>query len=211
MALVRCPDCANEVSELAAACPRCGRPLHAVPGARAAPPKTGMSTAVIVLIVLAVLIIPTIGVLATLSIYGTRKYIANAKTAEAKNSLGIIAKDAVVAYEAGSLDGKPRLCPSASAPVPADRSLVSAKKYMSSAAEWQVDKAANAGFACLRFEMSTPQYFQYEYQATATGFVARAYGDLNGDGEFSTYEIQGKIIGDRLVISPSILETNPFE
>lgn len=170
-----------------------------------------MSTVLIVVIVLVVLIVPVIGVLATLSIYGTRKYIATAKTAEARNTLGMIAKDAVVAYEREVADGKRRVCPSASAPVPADRTMVSGKKYMSSTAEWQADSAADAGFACLRFEMSMPQYFQYQYEATPTGFVARARGDLNGDGVFSTFEINGRIVGDRLVVSPAILETNPFE
>ena len=176
-----------------------------------AAPKSGMSTVLIVVIVVVVLIVPVIGVLATLSIYGTRKYIANAKTAEARHTLGMIAKDAVIAYEGEGADGKRRVCPSASAPVPADRTMVSGKKYMSSAAEWQADKAANAGFSCLRFEMATPQYFQYEYEATATSFVARARGDLNGNGVFSTFEIKGQVVGDRLVVSPGILETDPFE
>lgn len=207
MALFPCPDCGTQVSDQALGCPKCGRPLRAPMQA----PKSGMSTVLIVVIVVVVLIVPVLGVLATLAIYGTRKYVANAKTAEARNTLGMIAKDAVLAYEGEGADGKRRVCPSASAPVPADRTMVSGKKYMSSAAEWQTDKAANAGFACLRFEMATPQYFQYEYEATATSFVARARGDLNGDGVFSTFEIQGQVVGDRLVVSPAILETNPFE
>jgi type IV pilus assembly protein PilA len=178
-------------------------------------PKKGMGVALIILIVAAVLIVPIIGVLAVTSIYGTRKYIANAKTAEAKNSLGQIAKDAVTAYEgdALSLDGnvKRRLCPSASAAVPADRKAVSGKKYQSSTSDWQKDRDKNAGFACLQFEMSAPQYFQYEYEATGTGFVARAHGDLNGDGVFSTFEITGTLVDGRLMVSPTIAETDPGE
>jgi type IV pilus assembly protein PilA len=173
------------------------------------PPKKGMSVGLIILIVLSVTIVPIIGILAVLGIYGTRKYIANAKTAEAKNTLAQIAKDAAIAFEEGG-KGR-RLCSSASAPVPAARSDVSGKKYQSSQADWTTDSARNAGFACLKFEMSSPQYFQYEYEATATSFVARAHGDLNGDGVFSTFEINGRIVDERLVISPSILEVDPGE
>jgi type IV pilus assembly protein PilA len=220
MALVTCPDCGTQVSDQAAACLKCGRPLHAPQAGwqqqqQRPQPKKGMGVGAIIAIVAALLIIPVIGIFAVLSIYGTRKYIANAKTAEAKNSLGQIAKDAVTAYEGEALspDGnvKRRLCPSASAPVPADRNAVSGKKYQSSAAEWQKDLDKNAGFACLKFEMSSPQYFQYEYEASDTGFVVRAHGDLNGNGVFSTFEIKGQLVDGRIVLAPTIEETDPEE
>jgi hypothetical protein len=89
--------------------------------------------------------------------------------------------------------------------------MISGRKYQSTASEWAVDTDRNAGFACLKFEMSFPQYFQYEYEATETSFVARAYGDMNGDGVFSTFELKGELVGDRLVIAPNLLETNPDE
>lgn len=218
MALVTCPDCSTQVSDQAPACPRCGRPLHGNAGAwqpQQASPNKGMAIGLIIAIVAAVAIVPIIGIVAVLSIYGTRKYLVNAKSAEAKNTLGQLAKDAAAAYEGDTVasDGtvKRRLCPSATAPVPADKSMVSGKKYQSSHADWQAGEAANTGFACLKFEMSSPQYFQYEYEATATSFVARAHGDLNGDGVFSTYAIRGQIVDGRVVIAPSIEETNPQE
>jgi len=174
-----------------------------------------MSVGLIIAIVAVVLIVPIIGILATLSIYGTRKYIANAKTAEARNTLGFLAKQAAAAYERESLttDGAPRhrLCASASAAVPADRLAVSGRKYQSSAADWERDAPSNAGFACLKFEMTSPQYFQYEYQSTATGFVARAHGDLNGNGRYSTFELKGQVVGDHLVVAPVIAEVDPEE
>src|SRR5262245_33554204 len=45
------------------------------------------------------IVVAIVGVLAVLGIYGVRKYIANSKTAEARNSLGQIGKDASTAYE----------------------------------------------------------------------------------------------------------------
>jgi type IV pilus assembly protein PilA len=44
------------------------------------------------------IVVAIVGVLAALAIYGVKKYVANAKTTEARNSLGQIAKDASMAY-----------------------------------------------------------------------------------------------------------------
>jgi hypothetical protein len=32
MAMIKCPDCATDLSDLAVACPKCGRPMKASPG-----------------------------------------------------------------------------------------------------------------------------------------------------------------------------------
>jgi type IV pilus assembly protein PilA len=163
-------------------------------------------------------VVAVIGVMAVLAISGVRKYIANAKTAEARNSVGQIAKDAVAAYEAERLPSPGssaapgrRLCPPASRPVPVEAMMISGKKYQSAAAEWAVDKDRDAGFACLRFEMTSPQYYQYRYEATAASFTAGGRGDLNGDGRFSDFQVQGRIINNAVVLSPTLLETDPEE
>src|SRR4026209_417423 len=44
------------------------------------------------------IVVAIVGVLAALAIYGVQRYIANAKTAEAKNSIGQISKDAQSAF-----------------------------------------------------------------------------------------------------------------
>ncbi len=45
------------------------------------------------------IVVAIVGVLAVLAIYGVRKYIANAKTAEARNNLGQISKDSSSAFD----------------------------------------------------------------------------------------------------------------
>jgi hypothetical protein len=61
MALTRCPDCGTEVSDQAAACPKCGRPLRApapIPPQQATAPKKKTSRATwgcLILIILAVI------------------------------------------------------------------------------------------------------------------------------------------------------------
>jgi len=49
------------------------------------------------------IVVALVGVLSTLAVYGVRRYITNAKTAEAKNALGQMGKDAVVAFESETM------------------------------------------------------------------------------------------------------------
>ena len=170
------------------------------------------------------IVVAIIGVLAVLAVYGVRKYIANAKTAEARESIGKIAQDAAGAYDREKLasnaiiaDGSTTavlraLCGLATASVPAAIASVKGKKYQSSVAEWNAG-TATAGWACVKFTLDKPQYFMYSYTATSTttGFTAKANGDLNGDGTPSTFEIQGSIVSGRVKIAPAITETNPEE
>ena len=174
------------------------------------PAKKGMPTWLIVVLVVGVVVV-VMGVAIALALFGMRQYIAKAKTAEARNSLAAIAKAAVVHYES-SAPGSRRLCPSSSKPIPAAVGDVSGKKYQSTPAEWRADESSRAGFACLELDLSAePQYFQYEYESTPTGFVARAHGDLDGDGTLSTYELRATLNGDTLVVAPSTVEIDPVE
>jgi len=169
------------------------------------PPKSGLPTVLVVVFVLIGLFVFGALVLGVLAVIGTRSYIDASKAAEATATVGQLQKQAAMAYEmerpsdgpAKDSDGPVKvdhaLCPSASKPVPASLSAVAAKKYMSSPNEWLTDRERNAGFACLRFEMTMPQYFQYDYKATASSFTATAHGDLDGDGEPSTFEAGGTV------------------
>src|ERR1700683_4815915 len=84
------------------------------------PPKKSMPGWLIAILAILGFIFVFGGVFAVLGIYGVRKYIANAKTAEARNSLGAIGKDAAMAFEREPASGAAlhRLCPSASRSVP---------------------------------------------------------------------------------------------
>jgi len=166
--------------------------------------KSGLPVWLIVLLIVVPLFVAIGGVLVVLGVYGTRKYIANAKTAEARSTISVMARAATEAFES-----RGALCPSASSPVPA--STPRAAKYQSSPADWSRDSAADAGFACLKFSMDAPQYYQYEYRATATGFTVTAHGDLDGDGVVSTFEVEGRVTAGRVLVSPAIQETNPEE
>ena len=179
------------------------------------------------------IVVAIVGVLAVLAVYGVRKYIANAKTAEARNSLGQIGKDSATAFEKETINAAVltqgtstavlrSLCASAGAAVPSTSAGIQGKKYQSigtSGSDWLVDQSTNAGFFCLKFSMDQPQYYMYNYVQGGGGsnvvggnFSAIANGDLNGDGNLSTFSLIGAIgSGMVLNIAPSINETAPEE
>lgn len=174
------------------------------------------------------IVVAIVGILAALAIYGVRKYMANAKTAEAKNSLGQLTKDASAAFNRekmaagviaplGSTGVANTLCQGATATVPAGLTSVAGKKYQSSQAEWNGDSQLK-GWQCLKFSMAEPQYYMYGYaQAGGTvgadgeTFTAAASGDLDGDAVPSSFSIAGKIQERAVSISPVIAETDPEE
>ena len=175
------------------------------------------------------IVVAIVGILAVLAIYGVRKYLANAKTAEARNSLGRMSQAAVQVFENEKMSGSvlPQgqaaslsraLCQSASQSVPASISAVKGQKYQSAVSDWNIDAAGNSGFACLHFTIDEPQYYMYSYKLTGSGgnagdsFTGTANGDLNGDGIESTFVLTGSVNSQMVVnVAPNIQQTNPEE
>ena len=178
------------------------------------------------------IVVAIVGILAALAIYGVRRYIFNSKTAEARNSLGQMSKDASTAYSREGMEATVitlknstqvvnKLCDKAGNTVPAAKAAIAAKKYQSSPAEWKTgDK--DTGWYCVKFSMQDPQYYMYNYSASATAGLAGdtfdtiAQGDLDGNGTLSTFTISGKIQDDGtgalgVTIAPNIAEVSPEE
>jgi type IV pilus assembly protein PilA len=174
------------------------------------------------------IVVAIVGVLAVLAVYGVRKYLANAKTAEARNSLGQLAKDAAAAVErekgttailtAGSTSTLMRSFCDVATMVPSTAASISGQKYQSTKADWNSGNATG-GWQCLKFSLEEPQYYAYTYYPLAAGtsadhggFNAQAFGDLNGDGaNYSTFTVQGSAYSGAVAISPNVQETNPEE
>jgi type IV pilus assembly protein PilA len=169
------------------------------------------------------IVVAIVGVLAVLAIYGVRKYIANAKTAEARATVGQIANLAVAAYERES--GDIGIIPLGSESTASQRNLCdgtnsawtpsvppSNKKYQSKPADWAVGNQTD-GWACLKFNMDNPQYFAYEYETTGPqgNFTAQASGDLNGDATTSLFSLVGGVTAGVARTAPSMAESNPEE
>jgi type IV pilus assembly protein PilA len=169
------------------------------------------------------IVVAIVGILAALAIYGVSKYVANSKTAEARTSVGKIAKDAAAAYqreklkpglvaEGGTAEKAISLCKSASKPVPEDFAKVKGMKYQSAPTDWTVD-GDDTGFKCLRFSVDSPQYYQYNYTVAPDEktFKAEGKGDLDGDDLPSLFLMEGEVRGDTVTLSPSVEETDGGE
>jgi type IV pilus assembly protein PilA len=148
-----------------------------------------------------------------LAIYGVRRYIANAKTSEAKNSVSAIARGAQAAFErkremaqseSDASSGIDALCDSAE-PVPT--AVPAGTKYVSVGSDWSSDDS-DRGWQCLRFVMASPQYYQYQYNRGGgyvgndlkgkEGYEAAAIGDLDADGTTSLYATGAELRGSNL-------------
>lgn len=175
------------------------------------------------------IVVAIIGVLAALAIYGVRRYLASAKTSEAKNSIGAIARGAVGAFERETTVQEivpmgdsgdtfsHDVCDDAP-PVPNTIAEVAGKKYQANQANGQDYETgdASSGWKCLKFSMSSPQYYSYSYAANRRandqgaqgaplqdpGFVALggdpgvsiyAVGNLDGDATYSGFQQRGAV------------------
>ncbi len=179
------------------------------------------------------IVVAIIGVLAALAIYGVRKYILNSKTAEARNSIGQMAKDAAAAYNREGMSAAVlgmgastgvtnHLCGGSTTTVPNAAADIQGKKYQSQPSEWSTGDQSS-GWTCVKFTMQDPQYYMYSYTSSGTLgaandiFTAGAQGDLDGNTILSSFTLLGQIQKDStnntlvVTIAPNILESQPDE
>jgi hypothetical protein len=128
-----------------------------------------------------------VGTLATISataIYGVRAYLAKAKTAEARATVKAIGRALVASAEAEDANGRRGSFPPSARAVP--KTVPSGTKYQSAPSEWQTP-----GWRDIRFQLTGPQYYQYEFVTSPDRrrVTVRARGDLDGDGNTSSFEL----------------------
>lgn len=181
------------------------------------------------------IVVAIIGVLAALAIYGVRRYLATAKTGEAKNTVGAITRTAVAAYErettptellgdgATSTQSVHSLCGTASK-VPSG-GPPQAKKYQPSTVATDDFNSGDTtnGWKCLKFQMTEATYFQYWYEkggattsaaqsgADSNGFEVSAQGDLDGNGTKSTFARGATIRNGAVVVGTELYIDKEYE
>ncbi|WP_433937527.1 type IV pilin protein [Sorangium cellulosum] len=183
------------------------------------------------------IVVAIIGVLAALAIFGVRRYLASAKTSEAKNSVGAITRGAAAAFEretaaseiltGGNSSGAAShsLCGSAN-PVPNGGPPLGVKYQPNTAEGSDFEQGTStAGWKCLRFSMTQPIYYQYQYLQGArigtttapdpgpTGFEAGAVGNLDADA-VPSYFIRGGTVDvatGQLAVATQIHIENEYE
>ncbi len=187
------------------------------------------------------IVVAIIGVLAALAIYGVRKYLAQAKTSEAKNNIGAITRSAVAAYERESTtpellaDGASgsttvhQLC-STSKAVPT--APVTNRKYQPNTnpttGDW-VEATSMTGWTCLKFNISQPIAYQYGYGQGAapagmsggytygegsgapTGFEVVAVGDTDGNTVFAHFVRGATLRNGEVILATELFIRNETE
>lgn len=165
------------------------------------------------------IVVAIIGVLASLAVFGIGRYLRSAKSAEARNALGRIARAAEESYARETIIAElvtlgsqsattyHQLCDSA---VPVPGTVPAGRKYVpnnSSGSDFSRG-TASAGWECLQFEMHDPIYYQYNYVRNSTtfcatygcaaasqspNFEAALIGDLDADGSYSAFILNGEV------------------
>ena len=177
------------------------------------------------------IVVAIIGVLAALAIYGVRKYLASAKTSEAKNTVGAITRGAAAAYErettasqvvaegSNSAASSNALCFSATG-VP--NFVPKGVKYQPNTKEGSDFEVGDTvtGWKCLKFTLSQPVYYQYSYnkgaqitKAPAGDFEVAAVGDLDADALLASFARTGKVNATtgQLILATQVYIDNEFE
>lgn len=187
------------------------------------------------------IVVAIIGVLAALAIYGVRRYLASSKTAEAKENVGAVARNAQAAFErettaseilpdgTNSTAASHALCNTAANNVPPGALPPQGRKYQPSTLAGADFDGGNAtdGWKCLKFAITQPIYYQYLYAkggnypsngkpnapayAGTEAFEAAARGDLDSDGVLSTFSRGGEVRNGQLVLSTQIYMDEEFE
>lgn len=184
------------------------------------------------------IVVAIIGVLAALAIYGVRRYLASAKTAEAKEKVGAISRGAYSAFERETVNSQAlgegeesdvtshSLCGSA-VTVPED--VPQGKKYQpvtDDKNDYQTGDS-DTGWKCLGFSIDQPHYYQYWYtrdgnpvaqnneggECEADCYEAAARGDLDGDELLSVFARTGQIntTNGKLKAATQVHVENEFE
>lgn len=139
-------------------------------------------------------VVAIVGIISALAFAGVARYLNHSKTPEATTSLAAFENGSRNYFATDSdMSGTGvgpfvhKFCPSASAKMPA-----TVPKSARATGVW-----TDTTWACLKFTLSKPQAYQYDYQSnsgtgTAATYNAYAYGDLNGNNVVSTFLLTGK-------------------
>ena len=152
------------------------------------------------------IVVAIIGIIAAVGIPTLSKYVRRSRTVEAVTSIKKIWDGAYAYYmdehsdRAGGVLRKefprhtgcgPSTGMSCCLEVPS--TVPAGTKIKTRPSDW----ASSMCWAALGFELNDPQYYQYQYRKSGfdvdSQFTARARGDLNGNGVYSTFEMVGYV------------------
>ena len=144
------------------------------------------------------IVVAIIGILAATALPAFMKYIRRSKTTEAMMNIRKLYDSSVSYFASERSDSTgtilPKQFPASVTVSPAKGAccLAAGKKCAPSNALW-----TNATWKSLNFSVDDPFYYSYQYTSsgtdTSSAFFADAYGDLNCNSTYSTYERKGSV------------------
>lgn len=150
------------------------------------------------------IVVAIIGILAAVAVPAFMKYIRRSKTIEATNNIRKLYDSSVAYWEAEHASAAmailPRQFPASQAETPAANSCCGQPgdkcDPAAAAAGWKVPT-----WTALNFSVDDPFYFWYKYDSagtdSASNFSAWAFGNLDCDGNYSTFMRGGHIDANR--------------
>lgn len=124
-----------------------------------------------------------LGILAAIAIPAYTRYVKRSKSAEAHGNLSKVYLGEVTYFllnlDRGSVG---YVNAGANPPTPPG-----ANKYPANVALW----SANTAWTHIGFALDSGHYYQYSSRGSATGFTAQAFGNLDGDPSYSTFQRVG--------------------
>ena len=139
-----------------------------------------------------------------------RRYVMASRTAEAKNTIGAIARSLMAAAEREEVDKQGRLLPHRF-PVSGPKTL---SKVPAGTAEMIPDSVwAQPGWKAIKFRIDHPSRYSYSFTTSSNGrkAIIVAEGDLNGDHKLSRFEMTVEMMPDNSFKQSPIKETEPYE
>jgi prepilin-type N-terminal cleavage/methylation domain-containing protein len=161
------------------------------------------------------IVVAILGILAAVAIPSMIKYLRRAKTTEAVDKLSYLYRNSGT-YATGERVNR-GLGGAALAPqFPAPQALTPAAVPAGVRVTDPVGTWDTATWQALDFSIADPHYYSFEYESsgvgTAAGFTARALGDLDGDGNRSTFERAGALNSQREMYgSPGVYMESELE
>jgi hypothetical protein len=134
-----------------------------------------------------------VGIMAAVAIPAFMKYTKRAKSSEGRMNLRIMSDGARAYYDTEHANKMgeilPRQFPDSAGPTPAAVPCGKIKGPMPNPPNmWGAP-----GWQALNFQPSGSVRYQYQFISDSKSFTARAHGDLDCDGELSTFELIGRI------------------
>ena len=139
--------------------------------------------------------------------------VRRSRTSEATSNVASLFRGAVAYYEPDHhWGGKPKQFPASVGPTPRLEAVTAArgKRIVEPAGGWD-----DPSWQALSFAMGEPHHYAYQFIssgiATQSEFTARALGDLDGDGIFSTFERQSSADANNTARPRPFTVTDPLQ